>query len=349
MTPCLPFTVLGILCFPVLMYELAEVLFDLYGMATLDDVDSNCNGMVLRSISEKPPKHHIMKFMSFSSLKSEDRYESGNFEAGGYSWKLVLFPNGNKKRNVTDHISLYLEMAGEKPISTDLVVTVEYKLFLLNRQKEKKTYLVREDANKKYCFYRAIVGGSAGFDRFISLEEFGNLRNGYLVDDQCEFGAEVFVSEMRNGKGEMVAMNLNTVMYKHVWNVIDFSKLSAEYYFSPSFIGEDQKYCKWKIWLYPKGTAAGKGSHVSVFLQMDETEKLPTGSKILAQFKLGILDQVHGKHIVREAKQWFSAPRWGLGWPELITQEANAAFLKNDICVVETEFTILGVSIPGIS
>lgn len=50
---------------------------------------------------------------------------------------------------------------------------------------------------------------------------------------------------MRKGKGEMVAMNLNTVMYKHVWNVIDFSKLSAEYYFSPSFNGEDQKYCKW--------------------------------------------------------------------------------------------------------
>nr|XP_011464889.1 PREDICTED: ubiquitin carboxyl-terminal hydrolase 12-like [Fragaria vesca subsp. vesca] len=179
-------------------------------MATLD-VD--CNGLVIKTISKKPPKHHTLKIMSFSSLKSEDRFESGYFEAGGYSWKLVLFPNGNKKRNVTDHISLYLEMAGEKPISTGLVVTVDYKLFLLNRQKETKTYLVREDANKKeqkYCFYRTIVGGSAGFDRFISLEDFNNVCNGYLVDDQCEFGAEVFVSEMRKGKGEMVAMNLNT-------------------------------------------------------------------------------------------------------------------------------------------
>ncbi|XP_004301549.1 PREDICTED: uncharacterized protein LOC101301879 [Fragaria vesca subsp. vesca] len=228
-------------------------------MATLD-VD--CNGLVIKTISKKPPKHHTLKIMSFSSLKSEDRFESGYFEAGGYSWKLVLFPNGNKKRNVTDHISLYLEMAGEKPISTGLVVTVDYKLFLLNRQKETKTYLVREDANKKeqkYCFYRTIVGGSAGFDRFISLEDFNNVCNGYLVDDQF----------------------------------IDFSKLTADYYYSPSFIAGDQKYCKWKVSLYPKGTSAGKGSHVSVYLRMDETEKLPTGSKILAQFKVRILDQLN--------------------------------------------------------
>ncbi|KAK9923464.1 hypothetical protein M0R45_031882 [Rubus argutus] len=74
--------------------------------------------------------------------KSENRYESEEFDVRGYKWKLVLFPTGNKKRNVTDHISLYLELGGQKPIAPKWIVTVDYKFFLLNRQKEKKTYLI---------------------------------------------------------------------------------------------------------------------------------------------------------------------------------------------------------------
>ncbi|KAJ0092355.1 hypothetical protein Patl1_24775 [Pistacia atlantica] len=48
-----------------------------------------------------------------SMLKNQsfEKYESAEFEAGGYKWKLVLHPNGNKSKNVEDHISLYLAMA----------------------------------------------------------------------------------------------------------------------------------------------------------------------------------------------------------------------------------------------
>ncbi|KAI5346079.1 hypothetical protein L3X38_013958 [Prunus dulcis] len=69
---------------------------------------------ILRTISDAPPTHYTIKIQSLSllSVHSLEKYESGVFEAGGYKWKLVFYPNGNKSRNVKEHISLYLVLAG---------------------------------------------------------------------------------------------------------------------------------------------------------------------------------------------------------------------------------------------
>ncbi|XP_011033128.1 PREDICTED: TNF receptor-associated factor family protein DDB_G0272340-like [Populus euphratica] len=62
------------------------------------------------TVSDAPPIHYMVKIELFSSLwkNAVETYESGVFEAGGYKWKLVLYPNGNKSNNVKDYISLYL-------------------------------------------------------------------------------------------------------------------------------------------------------------------------------------------------------------------------------------------------
>lgn len=41
-----------------------------------------------RSISEAAPSHYTLKIQSFSLLTKNDidKYESGEFEAGGYKW-----------------------------------------------------------------------------------------------------------------------------------------------------------------------------------------------------------------------------------------------------------------------
>ncbi|PRQ34921.1 putative ubiquitinyl hydrolase 1 [Rosa chinensis] len=319
-------------------------------------LDINHNGLVWRSVTRKPPKHYKMSIKSFSRLQSEEKYESGEFEVGGYKWKLVLFPNGNKNRDVKDHISLYLEMGGDKAIEPGKIVTVDYKLFLLNRHKGKESYLVLEDYNKrekKYCIYRTIVGGLGGLDRFIPLQDFSDASNGYLIDDRCEFGVEVFVSETtRKGKGECVFMSLNTAIYKHVWKVTNFSKLGAQPYYSLPFTANDQKYCSWRLVLYPKGLITGKDSHLSLLLYLDEPHKLPPGSKILAEFTLRILDQIHGNHRSGKVNAcWFIAQPTirACGFDQLITQEKNARFSMDDTCIIEVEITIQGLSMPRIS
>lgn len=49
--------------------------------------------------------------------------------------KLVLYPNGNERRNVEDHISIYLEMAGAESLETGWEVYVAFRLFLLDQNK----------------------------------------------------------------------------------------------------------------------------------------------------------------------------------------------------------------------
>ncbi|PRQ38174.1 hypothetical protein RchiOBHm_Chr4g0410851 [Rosa chinensis] len=70
--------------------------------------------------------------------------------------KLVLYPNGNKKKNVEDHISVYLSIAGEDSLQTGWGVSVDFRLFLLDQNKG--MYLVLEgtasalDLATTFCF-----------------------------------------------------------------------------------------------------------------------------------------------------------------------------------------------------
>jgi hypothetical protein len=68
-----------------------------------------------------------------------------------------------------------------------------------------------------------------GFDQFIPLKDFNLGSKGYLVNDICAFGAEVFVCRERNtGKGESLIMIKDALSYKHTWEIKDFSKLDSE-------------------------------------------------------------------------------------------------------------------------
>ncbi|KAM5568591.1 hypothetical protein ABKV19_016240 [Rosa sericea] len=301
---------------------------------------------VLRSFSDSPPTHYSVEIQFFSLLiekYSENGYESKEFEAGGYKWKLVFHPNGNKKKNVKDHISLYLVIAGTDSLDSSWGVYVDFRLFMLDQNKG--NYLVFEDAlTKKKCFHGAMR--SAGFDKLIPLEDFTDVSNGLLVDDTCVFGAEVFVcKERRTGKGECLARMKKASVCKHVWMVDKFSSLGAQFYESEPFTAGDYD---WKIMLYPKGRGEGKGSHLSLFLHLASPITLPPGSELFVEYRFCILDQIHHQHHhPSSAKNWF---RNGIGWGcrKFIEQETfrqvDKGFLKNDACIVEAEVTVHGIS-----
>ncbi|KAK9923465.1 hypothetical protein M0R45_031883 [Rubus argutus] len=137
----------------------------------------------------------------------------------------------------------------------------------------------------------------------------------------------LYLKREEKTKERRVSMNLNTIMYKYVWKVADFSKLNAESYYSTPFMAGDQKYCTWKLLIYPKGNNIGTGSHLSVYLFLDNTQ-FPTGAKIFAEFTIRIIDQNHGKHCSFQTNYWFDAI-----W----------------VVLVEAEITIRGISVPGIS
>ncbi|KAL6292873.1 hypothetical protein ACE6H2_001015 [Prunus campanulata] len=302
---------------------------------------------ILRTFSDSMPTHYTFKIQSFSlmSKHSLERYESEDFEAGGYKWKLAFYPNGNKSKNVKEHISLYLVLAGANGPQTCWEVYAAFRLFLLDQNNGK--YLALQEEQKERCFHAIKLDW--GFDQFLSQEAFTDASNGFLVDDACVFGAEVFVLKERSTcKGECLSMIKDAVMYKHVWKIENLSKLDEESYDSETFIAGDQK---WKIEFYPKGRDDGKDSHLSIDLALADPTSLYPTSKLYAQFTLRLVDPVYSsRHFEYGAKAtwWFSASSPKRGWPKFITlghfSDKSTGYLENDSTIVEAEVTVLGTA-----
>lgn len=311
----------------------------------MSDLIFDDQDVVSRSTSDAPPAHFMVKIQLFSLLTTNniERYDSGDFEAGGYKWKLALYPSGNKSKGIKDHLSLYLVMAEGSSVHPGWEVHAVFRLFVLNQNKD--TYLVLEDtAGKGKRFHRMKL--EWGFDQFIPLKTFNNPSNGYLVNDTCVFGAEVFVCKEQNtGKGECLSMVKDAITYKNTWKIDNFSRLDKECYDSKAFSAGD---LQWKIQLYPKGKGSGMGTHLSLYLTLAEPSTLPLGSKIFADVALRILDQMKAKHHSGKANYWFSSTRQECGGDRFITlghfNQPNTGFLVKDSCWVEADITIHGMA-----
>ncbi|KAK9003167.1 hypothetical protein V6N11_060734 [Hibiscus sabdariffa] len=328
-------------------------------MNTANSVYNNPDDQVARSISEAAPRHYILKIMSFSFLAKTgiEKYESGEFDAGGYKWKLVLFPQGNKSRNVKEHLSLYLVFADVASlIRLDSEIHAVFRFFLLDQTKD--NYLIVHDATGKD---RRFHGSKHlwGFDQLIPIRTFNDVGNGYLLDDSCVFGAEVFVTkEMSSGKGECLSMIKDAISSKHVWKIENFSNLDSEYQESQQFSAANHK-CKILTWvalrrhpedkpvlfsgipclsslkrtvgvlkvddssltiqLFPKGRRHGSGTHISIYLALVDSDTLQDGSKILAEFTLRMKDQQQSRHIAGKVSHWFSESSKESGWENFVS------------------------------
>ncbi|CAK9136448.1 unnamed protein product [Ilex paraguariensis] len=345
LAPCLLFTAptklrLGIHCGELRWY----IPTYLSGFISMADLFGDQDG-VLKSVSDIPPTHFTLKIQLFSLLTKNniERYTSGDFEAAGYKWKLVLYPNGNKNKNIKEHISFYLMISEVSSLHPGWEVHAAFRLFLFDQNED--NYLTLQDTRRKgRRFYGMKL--EWGFDRFIPLTVFSNPDNGYLVNDTCVFGAEVFVyQEKKKAKEESLLMMKDAIKYKHTWKIEKFSKLDKGCEDSDTFNAGDQK---WKIQLYPKGKGSGIGTHISLYLALADPTALPPGSKIFAEFILRILDQTHSNHDFGKATYWFSASSQQCGWPRFISlsyfNSSFNGFLVKDSSWVEAEVIVHGVA-----
>ncbi|XP_052296523.1 MATH domain and coiled-coil domain-containing protein At2g42480-like isoform X2 [Citrus sinensis] len=301
---------------------------------------------ISRSISHVPPAHFLLKIEVFSSLVENEgeKYESLEFDAGGYKWKLVVYPNGNKNENVKDHISVYLAMVDTSSLGLGWEVYVIFRLFVLDQKKDE--FLILQDAMGKQRRFHGLKL-EWGFDQFIPLEKFINASNGYLVGDTCVFGAEVFVKETKKCTRECLSMTKLTSasICKYVWKIENFSKLEAKFYESEVFVAGDQK---WKIQLYPKGHGVASGSHISMYLELADLSTITRGFKIYVHFTLRIRNQVQSIHNDCTTSDWFRTSIDNWGWHKFMElsylNKAGNGFLVNDVCIVEAKVSVLGIS-----
>ncbi|XP_039160451.1 MATH domain and coiled-coil domain-containing protein At3g58200 isoform X2 [Eucalyptus grandis] len=170
----------------------------------------------------------------------------------------------------------------------------------------------------------------------MSLKTFTNPSNGYLVDDTCVFGVEVFVIKS-SGVGECLMLK-ESASYTHEWRISRLSSLGDES-FSDVFAAGDHK---WKVTLFPRGDLANRGQCLSMYLVLVDANNLASGQKMNVKFILRLKDQNNILRGQQAGTVWLSSSAMGWGWPTFMPLKTVGKCLMDDSCVIEAEVTVLG-------
>ncbi|KAM7474991.1 hypothetical protein LguiB_022234 [Lonicera macranthoides] len=299
---------------------------------------------VSRSIRDVQPGHYLLKIKSFSVLAESEmeKYESDEFETGGYKWKLYLYPNGKKDANGNNYISLYLAICDASSLPQGWEVNVHFKLFVYDHIKDK--YLTIQGTDGSIRRFH-VMKTEWGFDELLPLNLFKNPSNGYLFEDSCVFGAEVLVIKY-SGLGQCLDIKKVTTNFNsYTWKIEKISSIKEELLKSVKFkIGE----LEWMLIVYPKGNGIYKGESLSLFLTVANYSTLPPNSRVYAEYKLGILSEVNRSGSKKlDCTKWF-VNSTGYGYPSFILlsdlNDKSKGYIVNDTLVVEVEINIIGVT-----
>ncbi|KAH0650889.1 hypothetical protein KY284_030801 [Solanum tuberosum] len=89
-----------------------------------------------------------------------------------------------------------------------------------------------------------------GLPKFLSHKAFKEASNGYLVDDKCVFGAEIFVVQ-RQAISECLSIVKPNGSFKREWKICKFSNLDKLWLSEEFIVGGykwyffAQNYCNW--------------------------------------------------------------------------------------------------------
>ncbi|XP_031253462.1 ubiquitin carboxyl-terminal hydrolase 15-like [Pistacia vera] len=293
---------------------------------------NSTEGAVLRVLRNAPPSHYLLNIQSFSSLNNLNKFISDNFDAGGFEWKLCLYPNGDKENKGEGHISVYLELAEMSSLPIGWEINVIFNFFVFDQLQDK--YVTIQDGRIRR-FHS--MSTEWGFSRFLDLETFRNPSNGYLIKDTCVFGAEVFLVK-NTFKGEFLSKMEDPATHYHTWVVKNFTALTDKKCISESF----GPY-KWYVVLFPNGHNEGKGKNISIYLSYDRS----FNAKLFVNFILRVKNQKTGPHIEKKVEDHMFCPTvedWGFSEFMLLDtlKDPKQGYLVDDNCIIEAEVQLLG-------
>ncbi|CAA3018739.1 probable inactive serine threonine- kinase fnkC [Olea europaea subsp. europaea] len=182
------------------------------------------------------PEHLLLKIESFSLLSENgiDKIESSEFESDdNYKWKLIIYPNGRNTEDGANHVSAYLAVENTSNLDAGWEFNAVVSIFLFNHKLDK--YAFKKGQRRFH-----LINPEWGFSKFIVKETLTNPSNGYLVDDTCVFGAEVFVAKNK-GIRECLSFLKVTDSCKRELKISKFSELENEWY-SEEFNDGDHKW-----------------------------------------------------------------------------------------------------------
>ncbi|XP_012066140.1 TNF receptor-associated factor homolog 1a isoform X4 [Jatropha curcas] len=291
---------------------------------------------IIRVLRDRPPAHYLFKIENFSKLSDAkvENFQSSDFEVGGYKWRLSLYPEGNKKKNEDNHLSLYLALSNSNGLPFHSSVNAFFKLFVYNQIQDK--YLAVQDGKETERRFRGMKT-EWGFDQFISRDAFNDASNGYLIDDCCVFGAEIYIMEECTGKGECMSIVKELANNTFTWNVQ--IELNRENYRSEVFdIGGH----KWSLSLNLNGYGTARGKSLSVFLFSEDSD-----IKVDAEYILRVRDQLSEKHQEKKATHQFSTKSNNWGYSDLLPlrdlNDTSKGFIVGNTVIVEIQMLFMTV------
>ncbi|KAL9162474.1 hypothetical protein ABFS82_07G092000 [Erythranthe guttata] len=273
---------------------------------------------------EAPPAHLLVKIESFSLFEKYqiEKYETKEFAAGEYKWKLIIYPNGDDNVGKdSGYVSVYLAMVDT--CSQPVEVNAVFSIFLFNHISGRT---------------RRFLGTKSkwGFSKFMSKESLTDPSNGYVIGDKsCVFGAEVFVAK-KEAITQCVSSRNVDIPYKRDWIIPNYSKLGIRWESEEFGVGGE----KWQIRLYPKGFYIKLDTHVSIYLYY-----LGCGS-VEACFTVRIKDQVFYHEYEKSYRGGlFTASSRICGLYKFIEIETmkdpKKGFIVNDSCLLQLEISSL--------
>nr|XP_023905388.1 uncharacterized protein LOC112017162 [Quercus suber] len=175
--------------------------------------------LITRSRRHFPPNNFLLKIESYSLLSETGlEYKSDVFEAGGHKW---------------------IAETEELPLGWE--VNASFRLFVFDQIRDE--YLTVQDGGGGGGAIKRFndVNSEWGFAKFLPLDTFNDVTQGYLVNNCCVFGVEVFVHE-RTVKRQCLSMIEEPADSTLTWKIERFSTLNEERYYSQEFTVGDSKW-----------------------------------------------------------------------------------------------------------
>ncbi|XP_062099855.1 BTB/POZ and MATH domain-containing protein 6-like [Humulus lupulus] len=286
------------------------------------------------------PSHHLLKIKSFSTLsKSPIEKFINDFEAGGYKWNFSIYPTGDKSKDGENYLSVYLEIVETSTLPAGWEVNALFNFFIFDHIRDK--YVGPQDATvKRFHFMKT----QWGVVKFIDLETFKNPCNGYLVNDTCGFGVEVFVVKTTS-KAQCFSLINNPVTYRPGSIFSNVTQTTAKRYVTAFSVFGDYK---WRIIFYPKGyqEEGNKINNIiSIYLDVDAST-LSADSKLLVHYTIGMENQKkNGKHFERSDTNTIGSIARGFRefMSETNFKDPENGFVVDDKCSISVEIEVLGI------
>ncbi|KAL8264671.1 hypothetical protein R6Q59_022801, partial [Mikania micrantha] len=247
--------------------------------------------------------------------------------------RLDLHPNND------GHVSLHVVICDTWSDSKRWDVCVDVSFFVYDHIQN--NYVTFQDANGHRTKFNK-KKTTWGFDKLLSLDSFMESKNGYLFNDSCVFGVEIFAVPEFTQLDRCLSMTKPPpTMNTFTWTINKFSDLTDEVVYSDIFkVGK----VKWKLKLFPKGHKSNEGTHLSLYLGVHDVASFPDDWKLYAKFNLRVKNQC--TETKKETDHWFcdSAPDWGFSSFMLLSKLSNSetGFLLNDNLMVEVKISVMG-------